>query len=100
MKRTSFIVSAASAAFLCSPLPAKAGYLTQAASSEANTETSVWRNPAWFCGSAVVWLDAASGVYRYKGDRRYGCTEHGAYMCEREAIAAGYRATVETVKKR
>jgi len=41
----------------------------------------------------VVWLNIPSGIYHYKGERWYGRTKHGAYACEKEAIAAGDRAT-------
>jgi hypothetical protein len=41
----------------------------------------------------VVWLNIPSGIYHYKGERWYGRTKHGAYVCEREAIAAGDRAS-------
>lgn len=41
----------------------------------------------------VVWLNTRSGVYHYAGQRWYGNTEYGAYVCEKEAIAAGDRAT-------
>jgi len=95
MKRTSFIASAASALFINPPLLAKAEAFAQQAPLKANMETPGWRNPSWFCASAVVWLDTASGFYHYKGDRRYGCTPNGAYTCENEAIASGHRAGVE-----
>ena len=41
----------------------------------------------------VVWLNLSSGIYHYRGERWYGTTENGAYVCEQEAIAAGDRAT-------
>jgi hypothetical protein len=41
----------------------------------------------------VVWLNIPSGIYHYKGERWYGRTKHGAYVCEREANAAGDRAS-------
>ena len=41
----------------------------------------------------VVWLNIQSGIYHYKGERWYGKTKHGAYVCEKEAIAAGDRAS-------
>lgn len=41
----------------------------------------------------VVWLNTKSGIYHYQGSRWYGVTEHGAYVCEKEAIAAGMRAS-------
>jgi hypothetical protein len=62
---------------------------------ETNVEASGWRKPHWYCGSAVVWLNIASGLYYYKGDRRYGRTKRGAYTCEKEAINAGNRASLD-----
>ncbi len=41
----------------------------------------------------VVWLNVPSGIYHYKGERWYGRTKHGAYVCQKEAIAAGDRAS-------
>jgi hypothetical protein len=41
----------------------------------------------------VVWLNLNSGIYHYAGQRWYGRTENGAFVCEREAIAVGDRAT-------
>ena len=43
---------------------------------------------------AVVWLNIPSGIYHYKGERWYGRTKHGAYACEKEAIKAGDRASL------
>ena len=42
---------------------------------------------------AVVWANPASHVYYRAGERRYGRTRHGGYMCEADAAAAGYRAS-------
>ncbi|MDE2482160.1 MAG: hypothetical protein KGN02_08215 [bacterium] len=41
----------------------------------------------------VVWLNIPSGIYHYKGERWYGRTRNGAFVCEKEAIAAGDRAS-------
>jgi hypothetical protein len=41
----------------------------------------------------VVWLNTASGIYHEKGMRWYGRTRHGAYVCRKEADAAGDRDT-------
>jgi len=38
----------------------------------------------------VVWLNTRTGIYHRKGHPWYGTTMHGAYVCEREARAAGY----------
>ena len=41
----------------------------------------------------VVWLNTNTGIYHEKGMRWYGRTKHGAYVCRREADAAGDRDT-------
>lgn len=41
----------------------------------------------------VVWLNTRSGIYHLKGERWYGITEYGAYVCQKEADGAGYRET-------
>lgn len=41
----------------------------------------------------VVWLNTNSGIYHLKGERWYGNTKYGAYVCKKEADAAGYRET-------
>ena len=41
----------------------------------------------------VVWLNTNSGIYHEKGMRWYGNTKAGAYVCRKEADAAGNRDT-------
>jgi len=41
----------------------------------------------------VVWLNVPTGIYHYKGERWYGRTKHGAFTCEKEALADGDRAS-------
>jgi len=41
----------------------------------------------------VVWLNTNSGIYHEKSMRGYGNTKAGAYVCRREADAAGDRDT-------
>ena len=41
----------------------------------------------------VVWLNFPTMIYHYKGQRWYGKTKHGAYVCKKEAGTAGARAT-------
>lgn len=41
----------------------------------------------------VVWLNLPTGIYHEKGMRWYGRTKHGAFVCRKEADAAGYRDT-------
>jgi hypothetical protein len=41
----------------------------------------------------VVWLDTPTRTYHYRGQRWYGSTKNGAYVCRNEAKNAGMRAT-------
>ena len=41
---------------------------------------------------AVVWVNLRSKVYHVSSSRSYGQTKQGAYMCEKESVAAGFRA--------
>lgn len=41
----------------------------------------------------VVWLNLKSGIWHYKGERWYGRTREGAYVCEHSAAVAGDRGT-------
>lgn len=41
----------------------------------------------------VVWLNLPTGIYHLKGERWYGRTKNGAYVCEKEADQAGDRVT-------
>jgi hypothetical protein len=41
----------------------------------------------------VVWVNLPSMIYHFAGTRSYGTTKRGAYMCEKEAIAAEDRAS-------
>jgi len=40
----------------------------------------------------VVWVNLDSRIYHYSGNRSYGTTKTGAYMCERETGGQGFRA--------
>jgi hypothetical protein len=42
--------------------------------------------------SAPVWATSRTKVYYVKGDRRYGRTDRGGYICERDAVRDGYHA--------
>lgn len=41
----------------------------------------------------VVWVNTKTGVYHLKGERWYGRTKEGAYVCRKEADAEGDRMT-------
>jgi hypothetical protein len=40
----------------------------------------------------VVWANLGSKVYHFSGNKNYGTTKEGAYMCEKDATAQGVRA--------
>jgi hypothetical protein len=42
----------------------------------------------------VVWLNLPTHIYHLKGQRWYGRTKNGAYVCEQEAVAAGNRGSL------
>ncbi|MDE1150482.1 MAG: hypothetical protein PW843_28370 [Azospirillaceae bacterium] len=41
----------------------------------------------------VVWVNTATGVFHFKGQRWYAATKQGAFVCETEALEGGMRAT-------
>jgi hypothetical protein len=41
----------------------------------------------------VVWVNTKTGVYHLGGERWYGRTKEGAYVCRKEADAEGDRMT-------
>jgi hypothetical protein len=41
----------------------------------------------------IVWANTPTRIYHYSGTRYFGHTRNGAYMCEVDARAAGYRAS-------
>ena len=47
----------------------------------------------------VVWVNLSSKIYHASGTRSYGKTKRGAYMCEKEATTAGFRAPKTRAKK-
>jgi hypothetical protein len=40
----------------------------------------------------VVWANLGSKIYHFSGNKSYGTTKEGAYMCEKDAMAQGIRA--------
>ncbi len=43
-------------------------------------------------GDTVVWVNIGTKVYHHAGTASYGTTKRGAYMCEKNTAAAGFRA--------
>jgi hypothetical protein len=45
------------------------------------------------CGSElVVWVNSSSKVYHFAGNKSYGKTSKGAYMCRNQADRTGFHA--------
>ena len=40
----------------------------------------------------IVWVNLRSKVYHEFGSRNYGATKAGAYMCQKDTMAAGFHA--------
>jgi hypothetical protein len=40
----------------------------------------------------VVWVNLSSKIYHFHGNKDYGNTKSGAYVCEKDATAQGFRA--------
>jgi hypothetical protein len=50
-------------------------------------------------GDTVVWANLNTKVYHHAGAATYGKTKRGAYMCEKETAAAGFRAAKNEKQK-
>ncbi len=77
-------------AFVIALLLQASAAVAQSSVAEFPTEAAAQRH----CPrDEVVWLNTNSGIYHEKGMRWYGNTRHGAYVCRKEADAAGDRDT-------
>jgi hypothetical protein len=61
--------------------PAAAGQFSSEAQAKARCPSDT-----------VVWVNLDSKVYHFAGNRNYGTTKSGAYMCEKDTASAGFRA--------
>jgi hypothetical protein len=69
------------------PTPTTAG--TPSGANQFATETAArLRCPL----DTVVWVNLKSGIYHFSGKKDYGTTKRGAYMCEKDTSAGGFRA--------
>ena len=44
-------------------------------------------------GDRVVWVNARSGIYHFEGERYFGNTKQGKFMCQHDADREGDRPT-------
>jgi len=50
--------------------------------------------PGMTCpGDKLVWVNTRSGIYHFQGERYFGSTKYGKFMCEHAADAEGDRPT-------
>jgi hypothetical protein len=75
------------AAAKTAPAPTTVGTPT-AANQFANETAAKLRCPL----DTVVWVNLRSSIYHFKGTKDYGTTKRGAYMCEKDTGAGGFRA--------
>jgi hypothetical protein len=72
--------------------PARVAPATTGTPTKANEFTAEAQAKAKCPSDTVVWVNTKSGVYHFSGTRDYGTTKRGAYMCEADTAANGYRA--------
>ncbi|MGP6156659.1 MAG: hypothetical protein ACLPYS_03910 [Vulcanimicrobiaceae bacterium] len=51
------------------------------------------QQPSCAAGDPVVWGNTNSKVYHVQGDKYFGNTKNGQYLCQSKAAAAGYHAS-------
>jgi hypothetical protein len=71
------------------PRPART---TAAATTGANQFANEAEAKSRCPSDTVVWVNEKSKIYHFSGHKDYGHTKVGAYMCEKDATAAGDRA--------
>jgi hypothetical protein len=71
------------------PAPKKPRAAPSLKSGQYATESEAKSNCS---GDSVVWANIGTRVYHRAGTPRYGTTKRGAYMCEKDTAAAGFRA--------
>jgi hypothetical protein len=42
-------------------------------------------------GDQVVWVNTRSGIFHFQGERYFGSTQVGKFMCEKAALNEGDR---------
>jgi hypothetical protein len=74
------------------PAPTQSRTPTAGQPAGANQYVTEAQASARCAGGTVVWVNLDSKIYHYSTSRNYGHTKSGAYMCERDTAAAGFRA--------
>jgi hypothetical protein len=75
------------------PTPASLSPPSASAPSTNGTEFTAELQAKSHCPTdTVVWANLDSKIYHFSGNKNYGTTKEGAYMCEKDALAQGVRA--------
>ena len=72
--------------------PAKPGSTVGLAGAPANQFANETLAKARCPRDVVVWANLDSKIYHFTGNKDYGNTKEGAYMCEKDALQQGIRA--------
>jgi hypothetical protein len=76
------------------PAPAPTATVTVAATSTRAGQFATEAEAKSACiADTVVWANLKSMVYHFAGYKNYGNTKRGAYMCEKQAVTQGFRAS-------
>jgi hypothetical protein len=50
--------------------------------------------PGMICpGDKIVWVNIPSGIYHFQGERYFGCTKTGKFLCQHDTDGEGDRPT-------
>jgi hypothetical protein len=69
--------------------PAPAAKTTPTGANQFSTEAAA---KAHCPSDTIVWLNTSSKIFHFASSKDYGKTKAGAYMCEKDSLAAGNRA--------
>jgi hypothetical protein len=72
--------------------PSQPAPTAAAAPTGANQFASEAQAKARCPADLVIWVNTDSNIYHFSGHKDYGHTKQGAYMCEKDAMAANNRA--------
>jgi hypothetical protein len=67
--------------------------LLSGAGTQAQTPTHIPPTELSCKDDQVVWVNTRSGVYHYRGERYFGSTRQGKFICEKDALREGDRPT-------
>ena len=70
--------------------PAASSAPASAAPTGANQFSSEGQAKSHCPSDVVVWVNLSSKVYHFSGNKDYGKTKRGAYVCEKDATAQGF----------